>query len=354
MPSNVSYEYAKAQSKYEQANTLSEKLAALQEMKSTAPSHKGAEKLRAEITKKMAAVRREMEKQKEQTKKRGGGAGIHVRKEGVGQIVLVGMPNSGKSTLLNELTGIGTTVDSYEFTTKKPVAGMMNFKNAMVQLVEVPAIIEGSGDGKANGIQVLSVVRNADAVVLVVAGKREEKVLREEFKKVNIIVGKEKPKIEIAPNRFKGVSISGKKHLKVKEAELVDFLHSLGMYNVALRLQESADMEKIATALDERIVYRKSIVVNPREVKDWDELKEKLFGLLDKILIYTKKPGEEADLKDPMVLPSGSTVEEVAKRLHKDFATKLRYVRVWGSSKFPGQRVSRDYELKDGDVIEVC
>ncbi|MBU0662382.1 GTP-binding protein, partial [Candidatus Micrarchaeota archaeon] len=100
MPSNVSFEYTKAQGKYEQASTNSEKLAALQEMRSTAPKHKGAEKLRAEISGKLARLKRDMEKQREQAKKTSGGKSLNVRKEGAGQVVLVGMPNSGKSTLL--------------------------------------------------------------------------------------------------------------------------------------------------------------------------------------------------------------------------------------------------------------
>ncbi len=230
---------------------------------------------------------------------------------------------------------------------------MMDYGGAKLKIVEVPAIVEGSAEGKANGMRVLSVVRAADALVLLVRGADDEAVIKNELGKADIKVGREKPKIEIKPSKFRGITIAGRKFLKMREPELVDMLRSMGMHNASVLLREETTVEKIAEVLDERIVYKKVIVVNTAGESSIDELKGRIFGMLDRIRVYTKKPGEEADMREPLVLKRGATVKDVAERLHKDFARKLRYVRVWGSSKFPGQRVARGYELKDGDTIEI-
>ncbi|KHO54296.1 MAG: hypothetical protein QT12_C0033G0007 [archaeon GW2011_AR21] len=167
MSTNVSIEFEKARKKHQDARTDLERLQALLEMKSACPSHKGGENLKADILKRISRLKADIEKQKTQKAKKGSGASIAVKKEGAGQIVLVGMPNSGKSTLLKALTGVEVQIAPFEFTTIKPEKGMMKFEQVQVQLVELPAIIQGSSEGKANGTQVISLARNADAVCLV-------------------------------------------------------------------------------------------------------------------------------------------------------------------------------------------
>ncbi|MFH1586759.1 MAG: GTPase [Candidatus Diapherotrites archaeon] len=353
MPTNVSVEYAAAQEKYEAAETMSEKLAALQEMRSTAPTHKGAEKMRAGISKKIALLKIQMEKQKEQAKKSGGGQSINVKKEGMGQIVIVGMPNSGKSFLLKRLTGVDVEIADYPFTTKKPEIGMINYNGGWIQLIEIPALIEGSSGGKANGIQLISLVRNADAVVFTIANNDEEKILLNELNRSNIKVNRSRPKIEIKVTDYKGITIAGKNNLKVTEDELKDFLKGMGYHKASVLLGEETTIEKVAEVLDSRIEYKKAVFVKRGDDENDEKLKERLFNMLGKILVYTKKPGGKADMDDPLVLKEGATVEDVAGNLHKDFARNLKYVKVWGSAKYPGQRVSRDYELKNGDIIEI-
>jgi len=295
MPANVTIDFEKARIEYQDALTDEAKLAALIKMRSLAPAHKGGEKLRREISRKIAQFKKEAEKKKQREKKRGGGQSIAVKKEGIGQVAIVGAPNSGKSTLLNLLTGVGTKVAPYPFTTKKPTVGMMNYFGGKVQLVELPAIVQGSSAGKAEGPQILSIARNADALVVVSKNPGER---------------------------------------KLAEKELSDAGMSINAYVEGKQL-------------------KKCVFANPFESQDIEGLKEKIFQMLGKVLVYTKKPGEEADFEAPLALPLHSTVKDVARHLHKDIARKLRFAKVWGSAKYAGQRVAKDYELKNKDIVEI-
>ncbi len=355
MPSNVTYEFEKARVGYEQANSPEAKLAALLEMRRAAPGHKGAENLRRDISRKIAAVRREMDKKKRQEKK-GRRKSVSVPKVGIGQVALVGKPNSGKSTLLKRLTGVEVEIAPYEFTTTKPEVGMLDFHGAKIQIVEIPAIVEGSSSGKFNGPRLLAVVRNADVVVLVSKNKEDERVLKSELEKAGIMLNREKPRIRISTVNQRGISISGKRFLKCKETELQQYLKDVGLMHASVVLSEPTDLKLVSMALNESLTFKKGITVDAFSEqamgKNLDEVKEDIFKLLEKVLVYTKKPGQEIDYTAPLALPFGTTVEEAAKHLHKDFS-KMKYAKLWGSSKYSGQRVPKNYKLKNFDVIEV-
>ncbi|MCD6247340.1 MAG: 50S ribosome-binding GTPase [Candidatus Diapherotrites archaeon] len=377
MPTNVSIEFALAQKKYEDAKTLEEKLAALLEMQRYAPDHKGAENLRAEISRKIRALREKIEKQEEQRKKATGRA-LGIRKEGIGQIVLVGMPNSGKSTLLKALTNADVEVASYPFTTKEPAIGMMEYNKAQIQLVEIPALIEGSSQGKARGTELLGLIRNADAVALVLDANNalyEFNVLMKELIKADILLNERKPKIVIKKSEFQGLAIVGERYLQMPKKDLENYLKKQGLHNISVIISEPADYKKIDRALNKRLVYKKALAIIvdkfgnaniPEEIskkmkaiviKKLDEeekkkLKEALFKLLNVVLIFTKKPGGKPAEK-PMALPAGSTIEDVAKALHRDFYKGLKYARVWGSTKFPGQKVAKEYVVQNRDIVEL-
>jgi len=380
MPANVSTEYAKAQKKYHEARTNKEKLAALQDMQRQAPSHKGGENLRAEISRKMKSVREKMEKQEEQRKKTSTKS-LSVKKEGVGQVALVGTPNTGKSSILKALTNADVEIARYPFTTKKPEVGMIDFENARIQLVEIPPLIEGSSSGKASGTELLSIVRTADVVVLVLDSAEPIKqfdLLKRELENVKIIIGRAEPKVKIGPTKFKGIFITGVKFFKGKKRELEAFLKGQGIFNASVVLNEPVGISMIEEVLDKSFVYKPSLalvvdrlgkgfdgakvkklsrrvkVIKVRELsgEPAEKLKGAFFLLLGKILVFTKKPGE-AKADRPLALDVGSTVGEIAKSLHKDIELSFKYARVWGSTRFPGQRVSKDYVLKNHDVVEV-
>lgn len=359
MPANVTPEFAKAQRKYEDASTDQDKLIALQEMKSLAPRHKGGENLRKEINKKIAALRSTLERKKTQTTKKGSVPSINVKKEGIGQIAVIGVANSGKSWLINQLAGTKIEEGKYPFTTQKPEVGMMEYEGAKIQLVEVPAIIEGSSKGKFNGLQILSIIRNADAILICANNKEEEKIVEKELHEAKIYINRKKPKIEIAPSKFKGINISGKQYLNIPEEQIEGFLKSMGKPNSTIIINEEINnLEIIGEVLDEKIEYRNHTTINTKKIninneKEMKKIKNEIFEMLEKILVYTKKPGGEVEYKQPLALKIGSTIEDVAEHLHKDFLKNLKFVRVWGSTKFPGQRVQKEYELKNKDIIEI-
>lgn len=379
MPTNVTVEYAKAEKKFHESKTIEEQLSALQEMQRTAPSHKGAEKLRAEISRKIRKTREQLEK-KEAQRKKASSKSIAVRKEGIGQIAFVGVPNSGKSTLLRTLTNAEIEVAPYPFTTKEPTIGMMDYLNAKIQLVEVPPIIKGSAGGKAMGRELFSVIRTADAIALVIdAGRAKDEfmLLKSEFEKARLSFNSRAAIVSIKKSKFKGISLINPGSFTGNLKNLKRFLRKHGLSNSIVVFKGKASIEDVKAALESKVISKRAMAImveknGSQELPEYglirsemevfhtkhldrDEiqhLKEKLFGLLDCVLVFTKKPGQKAAEK-PMALPLGATVEDAAKTLHKDIGKNLRFARVWGSTKYPGQRVSKSYKLKTGDTLEV-
>ncbi len=378
MPINAGYEFENAKKKFEEAKTPEAKLLALQEMYVTVPKHKGTENIRSDISKKIALMKHDIERKSDTVAKRGAGDTMAVKKEGAAQVCLVGLPNAGKSTVLKQLTNAEVEVSPYPFSTLKPLVGIMWFSGARVQLVEVPALIEGSAEGKANGPQILSVIRTADAVVLVLDGDNavsEFEVLQRELKKAGIFLNAHRPRISIKPSSSsKGISLSGKQFLKLPQERLVEFLKQSGIHNADVVLEEEIrDLAQVFEALDERIVYKKALALlnfkgnSPRPVDgirfpafsfsnsaELELLRSELFALTDRVLIFTKKPGQKPDMRDPLVLPKGSKVEDLAQHLHKDLAQSLKHARLFGpNARFEGQRVQKDYVLQNNDILEI-
>lgn len=377
MPVNATYEYFNAENKYHQATSPKAKLEALYEMLRTAPSHKSSESLRREITKKIAKVKLEIEKSEKESAKRGSGSSLAVKKEGSGQLVLLGLPNSGKSTVLKALTNANVGIADYPFTTVKPEVGAMDFFGAQIQMVELPAIIEGSSEGKAQGTQLLAMARSADALVFVVDAAfaaEQWSVLKKECAAVNIRLNEHRPLLSIRSGEYKGLSVSGKQFLKIPLVQLESVLKAESIHNAAVVLQEPiVSVQQVRDALDESLVFKRSLVlvngkrkpvpagvlqgvphfafVSPSELS---ACKHTLFSLLGKVLVYTKRPGGEADLKEPLILPKGSCVSDLAKVVHKELAEKIRHARLYGkNAKFRGQKIPFDYELQNFDIIEI-
>jgi len=364
MPTNVSFEYAIAESKYDAAKTDDEKIIALQDMISKAPSHKGGENLRKELSRKLSALKTRIIKQAAAAKKSGNT--INIKKEGAGQIVVVGLPNSGKSTFLSYFTNAKPLIAPYPFTTKRPEVGVLNFGGAIIQLIEVPSFLEN----QELATQVYSMMRVADAIILVIkdGSKDELDVLITKLERKDVFITHDKPKIDIIRSEYNGVSFVNEQNLLIPKEQAVEFLKNAGFRSHNIILNEKTSLDDLVRLINPRACFVKTVAVSMpftktikpfvyRNIQTFDlsqkqEITEEIFRLINKNIIHTKKPGQKADTNEPLVLDQGATVLDAAKAIHKTFAKNLKYARVWGSTKFPGMTVSKNYVLKNKDVVE--
>ncbi|HIP75147.1 MAG TPA: TGS domain-containing protein [Thermococcus paralvinellae] len=384
MPTNVTAEYLAAEEEYRNARTIAEKIRALEKMYATVPKHKGTEKLRLQIKRRLAELRKELERQ--QAQRKGGGYSFSVKKEGAAQIVLAGLPNVGKSSLLRQLTGVDTDVADYPFTTVEPIPGMMTHKDVQIQMVEVPGLVEGAALGKGMGTQLLAVIRNADAIAIVIDLSqdpvRQMEIILKEFERAGIKLNKRRPRIEIKRTPMGGIVINGQENIKGDISEVMRMLREEKIHSAEITVKEPVTLEEFSDALDDSLVWRRAIIiankgdapgskenyeklvqtygdrfkivpVSAKKGINIDAVKDAIYELADIIRVFTKSPGEEPAYP-PIALKKGATVLDVAKRIHKDFAKNFKYARVWGKSvKFPGQRVGADHVLEDGDIVEI-
>ncbi len=365
MPANVTYEFSAAKEKFEAAKTDDEKLIALQEMLSAAPNHKGGENLRKDISRKIADLKNRMEKKAQAQKK--SGYTINIKKEGAGQVVLVGLPNSGKSTFLTKFTNAKPLIAPYPYTTTKPEVGVLNFGGALIQIVELPAFLET----KEMAPQIFSMIRIADATILIFENSNFTRLdkLIDLLEEQDIFVTKEKPKIDIVKSQFVGVSFVNEQNLLVKKEDAERLLKDAGFRSHTIILNQKTNMQDILLLINPRASYQKAIGVSiPISGKKLDtnkykniplydfseinEINEKIFEMVDKIIIYTKKPGQKPDLTDPLVIDKNGTLKDAARAIHKDIYQDLKSAKVWGSTKYPGQTVSKEYILKNKDIVE--
>lgn len=380
MPTNVNYEYFKAEERYHKARTLEERIAATEELIRAAPKHKGAERLLKSLKQRLAKLRMELDERHERKVGRGGGQSFAIKKEGAAQVALVGLPNSGKSKLLSELTSARTEVADYPFTTREPVPGMMQFEDVQIQLVEVPAIVEGSSLGKGLGARPLSVARNADAIALVVDLSADPvsqvRILVDELEAAGVRLNRKPPKVTIQRRSSGGIEIRGVGMMEGGEEEAKRILLDHRISNAFVVMEEQVTIEQFMEALSESNVYLRAFVILTKldsanaakiarlknefggEMKfvrgnePVEKLKRSIYEDMELIRVYTKRP-DEAPAKRPIAVPRDSTVLDVARSVHKDFERGLKFARVWGSAKFPGQQVPRDYVLHDRDIVEL-
>ena len=324
MPANLTPAYFEAEKRYRAAETAEEKIETLNEMLRVMPKHKGTDGLRADLRTKIAKLTKEAAKTQATSKK---GGMYHIPKEGAGQIALVGLPNVGKTQLVTLVTDAVLDVADYPFTTKLPQLGMTRYENVQIQLVDMPPII----DQEARP-WFASVLRAADGLLLMVDlsldAVEQVEALLVELEKFRIgMEGCENPLPE---------ALFFKKSIIVGNKSDID----AGGDNFS-KLKEHYGHEVPVLA------------ISAEDLTGLDELARSLFEMLGVVRIYTKSPGKDAKMDDPMIVREGSTVEEAAEAVHKDFRRNLKYALIWGSGKFPGQRVKRDHVVKDGDILEL-
>jgi len=326
MPANLPPQYKEAEERYRQARTTPEKILALEEMLAIIPHHKGTDKLIAQLRKRLSQHKEESQRRPSTSRQIDP---FVIKKEGASQVVLVGLPNCGKSQILASLTNALPLIADYPFTTRVPLPGMMKFENIQIQLVDAPPLMDEYAE---SGL--FNIIRNADALAVVLdltedCGTQIDLILEELARcRTKVLKKGEEKKFEIGLFYKRAVFIGNKADLKEAQENCRDFLNKFS---------------KIYPIL----------CISAKENLNLDSLKREIFAILDTVRAYTKAPGKTADLDDPVILPKGSTVLDFASQIHKDFVQKLKFARIWGSEKYDGQMVQREYVLRDGDIIEL-
>jgi len=320
MPANLTPEYFEAERNYRAAKTSLEKIAALEEMLAVMPKHKGTDHLRAELRTKIAKLTQSLDK-KSATQR----ASMTIEKVGAAQVAVIGLPNSGKSQLVSSLTKATPTVAPYPFTTSSATPGMMPFENIQIQLIDTPPLTEQMPEW-----WLANIIRRADALMVVID------LSHSPLEQVESTISQlERIRIRLGATESDESSFNYKKALIVSNKTDLD--SGEGYRTLEARYRDQLPI----------------IAISALAGTGLEELKRKILETLGIIRVYTKAPGQKPDYTDPIVLEAGSTVGDAAASVHKDFAAKLRYARIWGSAKHDGIMVKRDHVLQDGDVIEL-
>jgi len=322
MPANLPPEYFSAEKRYKEAGSPREKIAALEELISTVPKHKGTDKLRADLRRKLSQLREEATK-----KKKGGRGDLYaVERQGAGQIALVGFANAGKSALVGALTNAEPVVADYPMSTVMPLAAMMPFEDIQYQLVDLPPLGNESTDGWVSGI-----LRSSDMLLLVLDLGEDPDVQAE-----LLIAQLEEWRIPLKHKGEKGqmtelgkpvIIVGNKADLNVSRASMDDLSGEFG---------GSYPLAEVSTISKDGL----------------EELRRTIFECSGVLRVYSKQPGKDPDLKMPFIVREGSTVLDLAGLIHKDFVEGFKYACIWGSAKFDGQRVQKDHVLSDRDIVE--
>ena len=324
MPANLPPEYYAAEAEYKKASSPQEKIRALEILISTVPKHKGTDKLRADMRRRLSKLRDESAKKK----KSGRGDIYTVEKQGAAQAALVGFANAGKSSLLAAVTNARPVIADFPVSTVTPLSGMMPYEDIQFQLVDLPPIGNESTDGWVSGI-----LRNAHILLAIVDLSEDPEIqmelLLEQLNswKIRVVRKGEKADEDELPAPKPLIIVATKYDVAASKH---NFNNLLRKYELLYPVVKYSSFDQTGTGA----------------------LKEAVFANARIIRVYSKEPGKKPDMKTPFSVPAGSNVLELAEIIHKDFVQHLKYACIWGSGKFDGQRVQKDYVLHDKDIVE--
>ncbi len=326
MPTNLPPEYFEVERLYRAAKTPAEKVALLEELISTIPKHKGTDKLRADLRRKLSKLRETAQSRKGTGRRY---TAFRIPKEGAGQTILVGPTNTGKSALLAALTKATPEVSEVPYTTWQPAPGMMQIENVQVQLIDTPSLDREFVEG-----ELIHLIRGVDLILPVVDLQTYPVEQLEE----TLALLRER---RIVPDLFRDRPYSGRR---------LTFKPFLVLANKAD--DESTD-ELFAIFRELMEEDLPAMPVSATTGRNLDRFRQDVFQRLGIIRVYTKPPGKQPNFDAPFVLRQGGTVAELAAEVHQDFYENLKTARVWGSTPYDGQMVGRDYVLQDGDIVEL-
>lgn len=341
------------------------------------PYNKATQRHIGKLKARIARLKEKQDKKEKGTAK--GKEGFGVKKTGDATVLLVGLPSVGKSSLLQKLTNAEPKIADYGFTTLEVIPGMMEYRGAKIQILDVPGVISGASSGKGRGKEVLSVARAADLICIVLEAseniKEQIKTVEEELYQSGFRLDQKSPDVKIYHREQGGLKVTLHRNSKLDPESVKDMAREVGINNADIVLREKLDQDRFIDSLMKNRVYvpslkvinkidlleeedvpkiDNSVSISALEGTNLKELKQKMWKKLRLIRIYMKQPGEEPDRDKPLIMEKGSTIEDVSQRIHKDFQKNFKHARIWGSSaKFPGQTVGLSHQLKDKDTVEL-
>jgi ribosome-interacting GTPase 1 len=389
MVSNLPAEAKNKWAEVAACHSTPEKIKLMREFISLVPKHKGTAKLLGNVRRRIATLEDEVEKTKARRKGSRAG-GFSIPKEGAGQIIVLGPTKVGRSSLLASVTNAKVEASPILFATRKPVIGMLPYQNIQFQLVEAPALVEGSSQGKMGGSQILGLARNADGLMLMVDLSEDPvgqfRMLRLELERSGVLIGRSEGEVDVT-RRSIGASVQVVGGGILVDCTLDDIRRMLESYRInsaLVRIRGKVALDDIEASLFSSTVYKPTLIVTNKvdapkagealqnfieELKDieipilpvsclnnqgLEDLGGYIFKILGIIRIYTKEPSDKEPSPNPIVVKEGTTVINIARELHSSLYRKFQYGRVWGeSAKYPGQKVGSNHMLKDGDVLEI-
>jgi ribosome-interacting GTPase 1 len=326
MPTNLPPEYFQAEQRYKAACTIQEKITALEELMGTIPKHKGTDKLRADLRRRLSKLKESTQKAKKASRHE---SNFHIEKEGAARVILLGMPNTGKSSLLACLTHATPTISEAPFSSWIPLPGMLIWENVPIQLIDTPPLNRDHME-----TELFDLIRTADLLLLLVDLQADT------FQQLD-------DSVKILQEN--GIPIDCKK-MPDEKSDSIIFKPVLLIIN---KCDDASFAEDLQLFLELAECDWPAVAVSSTSQYQLEKLPQAIFKELKLIRVYSKPPGKEVDRNTPFVLKKGSTVEELSGKVHKDFLEKLKSARVWGTGVFDGQLVGRDHVLQDGDIVEL-
>lgn len=364
-------------------STIDEKIKAIEDEIARTQKNKATNQHLGVLKAKIAKLKRKKLDLQFSSSASGPGYGFDVRKSGDGTVALIGLPSTGKSTLISKITNQDSKIGAYDFTTLEAIPGIMEHEGTQVQIIDLPGIIEGASKGRGRGKEVLSAARSADLILVLLEPHDAKKIFDKiiyELKSVAIRPAKKRPDISITKTNRGGLAIASIKRLThLTEEQVADIFREYRILNALITIRDDPTDDEIIDWIEGNRVYPKlQVVINKIDLVDkkkiqklknyfpdaifisalkeqnLEELKKKLIDKLELIRIYMKKQGEKTDYDEPLIISAGSTIRDICNKVHRKFIEEFRYAIVDGpSSKHPNQRVGLDHEVMDGDVVSI-
>jgi len=356
--------------------TIEERIRDIEEEIKKTPYNKATQHHIGKLKAKLAQLKEDLIRKKSGKK----GTGFSIRKSGDATVALVGFPSVGKSTLLNQLTDARSRVAEYDFTTLNVIPGMMDYKGAKIQILDIPGLIVGASSGRGRGKEILSIVRNSDLILILldVNNPMHLETIERELYDVGIRLNQKRPRVSIKKIDRGGIRVSSTVSLGIDKKTIREILNMNGIHNAQVTIHEDINEDQLIDIVMKNRVYLPSIIalnkidliddkkleeirsgikkeviqISAEKGLNLDKLKREIFKKLEIIRVYPKRHGQKPDR--PLIMKRGSTVGDVCEKLHKEIKEKFKYAILSGkSARFDSQIVGLNHVLEDGDVLTI-